>query len=223
MTTLLLIRHGDNDTLGKYLAGQSSGVHLNDKGLRQAQGLVCQLTAAPIKAIYSSPLERALETARPLAQFFNQEIQIKPGLIELNYGSWVGKPFGLLRRYKVWKMIYEKPEAVRFPGGETFTEVQQRVCAEIDSIAASHEKQDLVAVFTHADVIRLAVTHYLEMPLIGFHKFMIDPASITILVLNDGKARIPKLNQTGSFVWPEPQKKKVQRAKPVEKEKLKTV
>ena len=217
MTIILLIRHGDNDTLGKYLTGQTSGIHLNDKGLRQAQGLVCQLSAAPIKAVYSSPLERAMETARPLAQFFNQEIQVKPGLIELNYGSWVGKPFGLLRRYKAWKMIYEKPEEVRFPDGETFVEVQQRVCAELDSIAAAHQKQDVVAVFTHADVIRLAVTHYLEMPLIGFHKFTVETASITILVLSDGKARIPKLNQTSSFVWPEPQKAKKQRAKTEEK------
>ena len=205
------------------MAGQRPGVHLNDKGHRQAQGLVCQLAAAPIKAIYSSPLERALETARPLAQFLNQEIQIKPGLIELNYGNWVGKSFGQLRRYKVWKLIYEKPEEVRFPGGETFIEVQQRACAEIDGIAAAHEKQDLVAVFTHADVIRLVVTHYLDMPLIGFHKFMIEPASITILVLNEGKARLPKLNQSASFVWPEPSKKRVQRAKPDEKEKVKTV
>ncbi|MDR3573086.1 MAG: histidine phosphatase family protein [Anaerolineaceae bacterium] len=223
MSTILLIRHGDNDTLGKYLAGQSLGVHLNDHGRRQAQGLVCQLAAAPIKAVYSSPLERAYETASPLAQFLRQEVQIKPGLIELNYGAWVGKPFGLLRRYKAWKMIYEKPEEVRFPNGETFTEVQQRACAELDAIAAVHEKQDVVAVFTHADVIRLAITHYLDMPLIGFHKFMIDPASITILVLFDGKSRVPKLNQTSSFVWPEPQKAKRQRSKPEEKEKIKTV
>lgn len=222
MATLLLIRHGDNDTLGKYLAGQTLGVHLNDRGHRQAQGLVCQLSAAPIKAIYSSPLERAVETAKPLALFLNQEIQIKPGLIELNYGNWVGKPFGLLRRYKAWKMIYEKPEEVRFPDGETFVEVQTRVCAEIDNIAAAHEKQDLVAVFTHADVIRLAITHYLDMPLIGFHKFIIDPASITILVLSDGKARVPKLNQTVNFAWPEPPKSKPSRAKPAEKENIKT-
>jgi broad specificity phosphatase PhoE len=223
MTTLLLIRHGDNDTLGKYLTGQTPGVHLNDRGRRQAQNLVCQLSAAPIKAVYSSPLERACETAQPLAQFFNLEVQIKPGLIELNYGGWVGKPFGLLRRYKAWKLIYEKPEEVRFPGGETFIEVQQRVVAELDAIAAAHEKPQVVAVFTHADVIRLAVTHYLDMPLIGFHKFMIEPASITFLALSDGKAWVPKLNQTGSFVWPEPPKSKPRRAKPAEKENLKAI
>ena len=223
MTTFLLIRHGDNDTVGKYLAGQMPGVHLNERGRRQAQNLVCQLAAAPIQAVYSSPLERAYETASPLAQFLHQEVQIKPRLIELNYGAWVGKPFGLLRRYKVWKMIYEKPEEVRFPDGETFIEVQQRVCTELDAIAAAHEKPAVVAIFTHADVIRLAITHYLDMPLIGFHKFMIEPASISILTLSDGKSWVPKLNQTSAFVWPEPQKPKRRRTKPEEKETIKAV
>ncbi|HMD90943.1 MAG TPA: histidine phosphatase family protein [Anaerolineaceae bacterium] len=222
MTTFLLIRHGDNDTMGKYLAGQMPDIHLNERGRRQAQTLVCQLAAAPIQAVYSSPLERTYETARPLADFLKLEVQIKPGLIELNYGEWAGKSFGLLRRYKTWKLIYEKPEEVRFPGGETFIEVQQRVCAELESIAAAHEKQ-LVAVFTHADVIRLAITHYLDMPLIGFHKLMIEPASISILTLSDGKSWVSKLNQTSAFVWPEPQKPKRRRTKPEEKENLKAI
>ncbi len=91
MTTVLLIRHGENNMVGKRLAGRLPGVHLNKKGREQAEQLAEVLCKAPIKAIYSSPLERAVETAEPLAKLLNLEILPAPGLVELAYGDWQGK------------------------------------------------------------------------------------------------------------------------------------
>ena len=84
MPVILLIRHGENDYVKKQrLAGRMAGVHLNQNGQKQAQALAETLGRAPIKAIYSSPLERAMETAAPLAQALGLPVQPRPGLIEV--------------------------------------------------------------------------------------------------------------------------------------------
>src|SRR3954452_18283038 len=102
MTTILLIRHGENNMVGKRLAGRLPDVHLNDRGKQQAQQLAEALCKAPLKAIYSSPLERAVETAEPLAAELGLPVQIAPGLIELGYGDWQGKTLKQLSRLKLW-------------------------------------------------------------------------------------------------------------------------
>ena len=90
MTIILLIRHGENDWVGKKLAGRLPGVHLNQNGLNQAQAVAATLHNLPIKAIYSSPLERAMETAQPLALVKKMEITICDNLSEINFGDWQG-------------------------------------------------------------------------------------------------------------------------------------
>ncbi|NLG95925.1 MAG: MSMEG_4193 family putative phosphomutase [Chloroflexi bacterium] len=188
MTTVLLIRHGDNSMVGKRLAGRLPGVHLNKNGKKQAQQLAEALCKAPIKAIYSSPLERAVETAEPLAKALNLPIQIASGLIELDYGEWQGKTLKQLGRRKLWKVVQEKPSEMRFPQGESFEEVRRRAAAEIDRIVAAHEEKDLVACFSHGDVIRLLLAHYLGMPLDLFQRVAASTASISVIHF-DKKAR----------------------------------
>ncbi len=175
MPTLLLIRHGDNEFIARNrLAGRLPGVHLNEKGRQQAQTLAQLLGQTPLSAIYSSPMERAVETAQPLAAALGLEVQIRPQLIELNYGSWQGRSFKQLARIKLWKEVHDNPVGVRFPGGESFVEVQQRVSGELDAIAALHGDDELVACFSHGDVIRLAVAHYLQMPLNAYQRLAIQ-------------------------------------------------
>ncbi|MEW6093582.1 MAG: histidine phosphatase family protein, partial [Chloroflexota bacterium] len=92
MTILFLIRHGENDHLKKgILIGNTPGIHLNDRGREQAAALCASLKDLPIKAIYSSPLERALETAGPLAEALRLEVLVRPGLADTNVGDWAGK------------------------------------------------------------------------------------------------------------------------------------
>jgi probable phosphoglycerate mutase len=208
MPTLLLIRHGENDTVGKRLAGRTPGVHLNKKGQEQAEALIPVLEKAPLKAIYSSPMERAVETAQPLAAALGVEVQIRPGLIEIDYGSFRWKTLKQLRHMKLWKDVLGNPASVRFPGGESFVEAQARVAQELEAIAALHAEEDLVACFTHADVIRLAVAHYLQMPLNAYSRLNASTTSVTVLVRVKDQVFVPHINQVAGFEIKMPEKKK---------------
>lgn len=200
MTTVLLIRHGENNMVGKRLAGRLPDVHLNDHGKQQAQRLAEVLCKAPLKALYSSPLERAVETAQPLAQMLGLEIQLAPGLVELGYGDWQGRTLKQLSRFRLWKVVQEKPSEMRFPGGESFIEVRDRAVAEIERIVAAHEEKDLVACFSHGDIIRLAVSHFLGMPLDVFQRIGADPASISVIHFDKkGRPFIAHVNQVLAF------------------------
>ena len=196
MAIFLLIRHGENDFVGKRLAGHLPGVHLNEKGRQQAALIANTLSKAPIKAIYSSPLERAVETATPLAQALNLPINLRQGLVEIDFGEWQGKTAKQLRRLKLWKTAQQTPSQVRFPGGESFVEAQQRMCQELEAIQQNHDEKDLVVCFSHCDAISIAVAHYLGMPLDNFHRISIDTASLTVLMLRkDSPPQMGAINQ----------------------------
>src|SRR5215207_10643457 len=127
MPLLLLIRHGENDYVktGK-LAGRLPGVHLNKKGQNQAEALGQALRDVPIRAVYSSPLERAMETATPIAEARKLQIIQEPDLMDTNIGRWQGKSLKVLRLTKVWKIVQSAPSRFRFPEGESFVESQAR-------------------------------------------------------------------------------------------------
>lgn len=186
--------------MGKRLAGRQPNIHLNDNGKKQAQQLAQALCNAPIKAIYSSPLERAVETAEPLAQALGLPVNIAPGIIELAFGDWQGKTLKQLGRLKLWKVVQEKPSEMRFPNGESFIEAQQRAVAELDRIAAAHDEKDLVACFSHGDVIRLSVAHYLGMPLDVFQRLAASTASISMIHIDKkGRPFVAHVNQVLTF------------------------
>jgi probable phosphoglycerate mutase len=204
MTQLLLIRHGENDyTRTGRLAGWTPGVGLNEAGRKQAQALAEKLKAAPIAAIYSSPLERARETAAPLAEAKKLDVQIVEGLGEVQYGQWQGKSLKRLARTKLWRTVQGLPSAMQFPEGETFRSVQSRAVNAIEALVQAHPK-DLVAVFSHGDVIKLVVAHYLGLPLDLFQRIMIATASTTILRLGHGQPALVKLNDTSGVEVPRP-------------------
>jgi len=195
MTTILLIRHGLNDWVGKKLVGRTPGIHLNKAGENQAQTIASLLKDIPINAIYSSPLERARETAQPLSTDISVPIITKDTLQEIDFGEWQGKSIKQLRRLKLWKTVQNEPEKMRFPGGESFVEAQIRLTQAIESINSSHSKDEIILCFSHADSIRLIVAFYLGIPINQFHKISIDTASISVLVFMDGLVKLPYINQ----------------------------
>lgn len=201
MTLLLLIRHGENDFVktGK-MAGRLPGVHLNQRGQDQARALGEALKDVPLKAIYSSPLERAMETAAPIASARNLQIIQEPGVIESDLGKWQGKSWKVLRLTKVWKIVQNSPSRFRFPDGESFPEMQARIVNALERIIQKHNKpQDIVAVVFHADPIKLAVSHFLGLPLDHFQRLSCDTGSITALHVNESGANLIKLNQRPPF------------------------
>src|SRR5712691_7445983 len=119
-TVILLVRHGVTPTTGKILPGRASGLHLSDEGRLQAEGAAKRIASLPrIAAIYSSPLERARETEMP--------IRIERGLLECDFGDWTGEKLGRLSKLPEWDIVQRHPSAFRFPGGESFTELQARI------------------------------------------------------------------------------------------------
>jgi probable phosphoglycerate mutase len=202
MPTLLLIRHGDNDYLKKNkLPGQIPGIHLNAHGLEQAMEIARILSRLPIKAIYSSQLERAIETAEPLALSLGLGIQIQPDLADPDVGAWGGRSWKSLVRTRLWKVIQESPSKFQFPGGETFVHVQERVTRALDKIADMHG-DELIAVVFHADPIRLAVAHYLGLPLDHFQRLIVHPGSVTILKMDGPTVKLVALNLVPPFSLP---------------------
>ncbi len=195
MTTFLLIRHGENDYLKKnILVGIMPGVILNPRGLEQAHDLADSLKGFPIKAIYSSPLERAVQTAHPLAECLNLEVKIHSGLSDPDVGEWTGKKIKGLRKEASWIKIQETPSQAGFPRGETFSDVQKRLVGEMETIRHSHKPNDLVAVVFHADPIKMVLVRYLNIHLDLFQRFSVDTGSITVLRIQEHGATLLGLN-----------------------------
>jgi probable phosphomutase (TIGR03848 family) len=202
MPTLLFIRHGENDYLKKnIMPGRLPGIHLNAHGRDQAEELSRTLSAVPIKAIYSSPLERAVETAEPLAQMLGLGIQLRPELTDTDVGQWEGRSWKVLGRTRLWKVVQQTPSKFQFPGGETFVQTQIRIVRALDAIASAHV-DELIAVVFHADPIKLAVAHYLGLPLDNFQRLNASTGSVTILKINGTSTKILAFNLIAPFSFP---------------------
>lgn len=193
MPILFLIRHGETAYIGKRLTGCTPGVHLVQRGEEQARQIAESLKTSNFKAIYSSPLERAMETAQPLAIQQNKKIIQFNGLLEVDFGLWTGKSFRWLHRQPQWKDLHDNPR-FQFPGGDSLPAVRRRVAKTLDEISRKHGKKDLVALFTHCDIVRYSVEHALGMPPGGFHKLAVDTASLTIVRFQDGKISLLGFN-----------------------------
>lgn len=205
MTLFLLIRHGENDYIKKgLLAGRLPGVHLNEKGRAQAQTLAEKLASAPIKAIYSSPLERAIETAEPLAKALGLEIIPRAGLIETDNGEWVGQSVKRLRRLKVWRELAHNPSLFRFPGGESIADCQNRMVQELEVLRRMHLAEAMLVCVGHADPIKQAVGYYIGLPPDNFRRLMISPASVTALQVGEEGSLLLTLNYDPAFTLHKP-------------------
>lgn len=200
MPIFLLIRHAETDYNKKSrIASRLPGVHLNQKGKQQAQQLADKLANAPIKAIHSSPLERAIETAEPLARVLNLEIVPNPGLLESDCGEWQGKSVKNLQRQKIWQSVQQRPSLFHFPGGEWIGECQHRMVQVLETLRPNYSPQDLVVCFSHADPIKQLIAYYLGLPLDNYQRLSIDLASITALQITESGARLFVLNYNPAF------------------------
>ena len=193
-TNLLLIRHGLTDYVTAHrMPGWIPGIHLNDEGRAQAAALARRLADLKLAAVYASPLERAVETAGPLAEAHGLTVQVRRNLGDLHPGDWTGRTIAELEKEELWAAVKAYPSGTRLPAGESFLACQARVVAELDAIRSAHPGQT-VAVVSHADPIRMAVAYYVGLPLDLFQRLVISPASVTALAFERLGVRLLFLN-----------------------------
>jgi probable phosphoglycerate mutase len=203
-TLVLLVRHGQTPTTGQLLPGRAPGLHLADAGKAQAQATADALKALKrLDAVYSSPLERARETAAPIAAAKGLKVQVDKGLLELDIGEWTGEELKKVSRKPEWRVVQRYPSGFRFPGGESFVELQTRIVTTIERLTAAHRGGTIVAV-SHADVIKAAVTHAYGAHLDMFQRVAISPASVTAILYGELSPMVLTVNWVPSFLGAKP-------------------
>lgn len=205
MTEIMLVRHAENEWVrtGK-LAGWTPGVHLNSHGRVQASALAEYLSRIRINAIYSSPLERTMETAEAIASRF-PDMVVEPldALGEVRFGAWQGRSLHKLRREPLWRLVQIFPSRVVFPAGESFRAAQMRAVDALETLARQQDRQRIVVV-SHSDIIKLVLAYYLGMHLDFFQRIEVSPASVSVLSLGPDRPIVRCINETSFLPPPAP-------------------
>lgn len=186
------------DQIGRTVSGWTPGVHLNQEGHEQVRRLAARLNSVEAAAIYSSPLERAMETAAPIALALNRPVQVCGAFGELRFGEWTGVEVDRLAGEPQWQRFNSFRSGTAIPGGELMLEVQVRTVREVQRLGRRHTGESVIVV-SHGDVIRAVIAHYAGIHLDLIHRFEIAPASLSILTVEENGARILLLNDTGEF------------------------
>ncbi len=192
---LILVRHAPTAETGGILTGRLPGVALSPGGIDEAHARAEQLADLQIDVVVSSPVQRCRETAKILAAAWGRTVRVDRGFIEADFGDWSGRTLRSLYRLKAWQRLMTSPARFGFPGGETFLDLRSRVVAATEKLAGSHRKKRVVVV-SHADTIRVVVSHYMGVPLDLVHRLEARPLSASIVDLpDDGSApRVPVVN-----------------------------
>ncbi|HEY1223048.1 MAG TPA: histidine phosphatase family protein [Acidimicrobiales bacterium] len=199
-TTVLLVRHGTTATTGTVLPGRAPGLHLAQTGLTQAENVALRIAELAKKptALYTSPLERARETAAPIAKALQLRAVLERGLLECDFGAWTGKKLALLAKKPEWRNVQQAPSSFRFPDGESFAEMQLRIWSTLERLAARHRGKTIVVV-SHADPIKAAVTYAQGVPLDLFQRTVISTCSVSALAIGAGAPMALCVNSTSSL------------------------
>ncbi len=195
--TVLLVRHGTTATTGVVLPGRAPGLHLAESGRAQAEAAAARIGAlGDVRAVYASPLERAQETAAPIARAAGRRVRTVEGLNECDFGAWTGRKLADLRRLAAWRQVQSTPSGFRFPDGESFAEMQTRICGTLGQLATRHRGGAIVAV-SHADPIKAAAAQAVGTPLDLFQRIVISPCSVTVIAYGGGGPVVLTVNSTG--------------------------
>ncbi len=196
-TLVLLVRHGQTPTTGKLLPGRAPGLHLAEAGHAQAAAVAERLAVLPrVDGLYTSPLERARETAAPTVAARKQKVVVDKGLLECDFGEWTGAELKVLMKKPEWQTVQRAPSVFRFPGGESFTEMQTRIVTAIDRLRERHPGGVIVC-FSHADPIKAAVAHAMGTHLDLFQRIVISTCSVTAIAYSAGGPVVLTVNSTG--------------------------
>lgn len=202
MTTVVLVRHGLTAMTGPVLAGWTAGLHLDERGRKQAAEVAERLRPVPFAAVVSSPLDRCLDTAAAIADGRGQRVQVDDRLGECRYGDWTGRPLKELAKDPLWKVVQAHPSAVVFPGpeGEPLAETQRRAVAAVRDWNARLGPDATWLACSHGDVIKAVVADALGLHLDSFQRITADPCSVTVIRYTDLRPFVVRVNDTGGGV-----------------------
>jgi probable phosphomutase (TIGR03848 family) len=195
-TRVLFVRHGRTPTTGAVLPGRAPGLHLADEGRRQAEAAADRIAGLKkVEAVYASPLERTRETAAPIGKALGIRVKVDKGLLEADFGDWTGSELAKLRKLRDWKAVQSHPSGFRFPGGESFSEMQSRIVVATRRLAAAHPGGTIVLV-SHADPIKAALNEALGAHLDQFQRIVVSPCSISAVAYGDLGTVVLAVNTT---------------------------
>jgi probable phosphoglycerate mutase len=195
---VLLVRHGQTPTTGAVLPGRTKGLHLSDAGHSQAEAVAERI--APfgdrVAAVHASPLERARETAAPIARALGIKVTVDRGLLEADFGEWTGAELKKLMKLPEWRAVQHRPSTFTFPGGESFAAMQLRIWEAVQRLAGEHPGRVVVAV-SHADPIKAAVAQAMGCHLDLFQRIVVSPCSVTAILTGSSGPMVLCVNSTG--------------------------
>jgi len=205
MSTVLLVRHGLTAMTGPVLAGHTPGLHLDDRGRKQAAALAARVGVLPLRAIVTSPLERCVDTADEIArvqaeQGRGPERFVDERIVECRYGDWTGKPIKDLAKDPMWKVVQSQPSAARFPGGESLQEVSARAIEAVRDWDARLGEDAIWVACSHGDVIKAILADALGLHLDQFQRIVVDPASVSVVTYTETRPFVVRVNDTGGDV-----------------------
>ena len=197
MVKIILIRHGETDWNKEQIFRGRIDVALNEVGLAQARAVQKFLKDVQISAIYSSPLSRALETARVVGEGRNCEVKIEEGFIDINFGRWQGISHQKVKEeYKeLYEMWLNKPQMVTFPEGESLEEVQRRSMKALEKVIKKHPEETL-AIISHRVLNKVLLCSILGLELSHFWYIKQDTCAINRFEYKDDKYYLTLLNDT---------------------------
>ncbi len=200
VTTLLLVRHGLTTATGRTLSGWTSGLHLDERGTRQAQALRDRLRQVPLAALVASPLERCVETASILGQGRGLELQLDERIGEVRYGDWTGRDLKALAKEQLWRVIQVHPSAAEFPHGEPLRAAQSRAVDAVRDWNARLGADATWILCSHGDVIKALLADALGMHLDLFQRIQVDPCSLSVVRYTPLRPFVVRVNDTGGGI-----------------------
>jgi broad specificity phosphatase PhoE len=206
-TTVLLIRHGHTTAIDRWLCGRQQGITLSGLGVVEAEELGQTLAACcHLAAIYSSPLERARDTADAIARYQRSSVQqlcvdICDALNEIDFGAWTGKTFDELDADPRWQAFNRTRASATIPGGESPHAAQHRIVAAITHVARDHRGKT-VALVSHAEIVRMALLHYQAISLDHYHELEILPASVSAVSVSPDGTHVQFVNRCAAALRP---------------------
>jgi broad specificity phosphatase PhoE len=198
VTTIVhLVRHAAHGLVNSTLCGRMPGVRLGPEGQAQAWSLAGRFSREAIDVVYTSPLERARETAEPLAETIGSPPRVSEALTEIEYGDWTGRSFAELEGDPHWAAWNSARGVNRPPCGESMLEAQARAVGEIERVRGEHVDMTAVLV-SHADVIKAVLLHALGLSVDSYHRIEISPASVSTLAIGDWGCKVLRMNEAGA-------------------------